>query len=79
MNSLFIYALSSIWVQIYIDLIKITKPDGSVTNAYDWLYTQLFVPVADNLNGSLLFAITHVFLFWIVLLILYKKKIFIKI
>lgn len=79
MNSLFVYALSSIWVKIYIDLIKITKPDGSITNAYSWLYIQIFVPVAGNLNGSLLFAFTHVFVFWIVLLILYKKKIFIKI
>lgn len=79
MNSLFVYTLSSIWVKIYIHLIKITAPDGSVINGYNWLYNQLFVPVAGHLNGSLLFAITHVFIFWIILLILYRKRIFIKI
>jgi len=79
MNSLFLYILSGIWVKTYIYLIKITAPDGSVINGYNWLYNQLFVPVAGNLNGSLLFAITHVFIFWMILLILYRKRIFIKI
>ena len=78
-NSLFVYILSSIWVQIYIYMIKIPKADGSVINGYDWIYHSIFVPIAGNLNGSLLFAITHVFIFWIILLFLYRKKIFIKI
>ena len=79
MNSLFLYALSAVWVRTYIYLIKIPAPDGTVINAYQWLYQHIFVPVAGNLNGSLLFAITHVLLFWLILLLLYRKKIFIKI
>jgi len=79
MNPLFLYVLSSIWVRIYIHFIKITAPDGSVINAYKWLYTEIFASIAGNMNGSLLFAITHVFIFWIILLLLYRKRIFIKI
>jgi predicted acyltransferase len=79
MNSLFLYILSGVWVKTYLYLIKITTPDGSVINGYKWLYKQIFVPVAGNLNGSLLFAITHVFIFWIILFLLYRKRIFIKI
>jgi len=79
MNSLFLYALSSIWVRIYIYFIKITASDGSVVNGYKWLYQNVFVPIAGNLNGSLLFAVTHVFLFWVILFLLYRKRIFIKI
>ena len=79
MNSLFVYILSGIWVKTYVYLIRITAPDGSVINGYKWLYNQLFVPVAGYLNGSLLFAITHVFIFWIILFLLYRKRIFIKI
>ena len=79
MNSLFIYIISIVWIKIYIFSIKISKPDGSVINGVDWLYNQLFVPIAGYLNGSLLFAITHVLIFWIILLILYSRKIFIKI
>jgi predicted acyltransferase len=79
MNPLFLYILSSIWVRSYIHFIHITEPDGSVVNGYKWIYNHLFVPLAGNMNGSLLFAITHVFVFWIILFILYKKRIFIKI
>ena len=79
MNSLFLYILSGVWVKTYLYLIKITTPDGSVINGYKWLYNQIFVPVAGNLNGSLFFAITHVFIFWIILFLLYRKRIFIKI
>lgn len=78
-NSLFVYILSIVWLKTYIYLIKTSKSDGSVINGAEWLYNQLFVPVAGNLNGSLLFAVTHVFIFWIVLLVLYQRKIFIKI
>jgi predicted acyltransferase len=79
MNSLFVYILSSVWVRSYSHFIKITTPDGSVINGYNWLYYQVFVPIAGHLNGSLLFAITHVFIFWMILLLLYRKRIFIKI
>ena len=79
MNPLFLYALSAVWVRTYIYLIKFTAADGTAMNAYKWLYQSIFVPVAGPLNGSLLFAVAHVFLFWLILLALYKKKIFIKI
>lgn len=78
-NSLFVYILSIIWIKILIHLIKITAADGSVTSGYNWIYKDFFVPVAGTLNGSLLFAVTHIFIFWIILLILYQKKIFLKI
>lgn len=78
-NSIFIYILSIIWIKILIHLIKITAVDGSVTSGYNWIYREFFVPAAGNLNGSLLFAVTHILIFWIILLILYQKKIFLKI
>jgi len=79
MNPLFLYALSAVWVRTYIYLIKFETADGTSMNAYKWLYQSIFVPIAGPLNGSLLFAISHVFLFWLILLLLYKKRIFIKI
>ena len=79
MNPLFLYALSAIWVRTYIYLIRFETADGTDMNVYKWLYQSIFVPIAGSLNGSLLFAISHVFLFWLILLVLYKKRIFIKI
>jgi predicted acyltransferase len=47
-------------------------------NLYDWIYTRICVPVAGHFNGSLLFAVLQVLIIWLVTLILYRKKIFIR-
>lgn len=73
MNALFAYILSGIFVKI---LIRI--PIGEL-NGYSWLYEQVFVPIAGNLNGSLLFAISFNIFVWLFIFWLYRKRIFIKI
>jgi predicted acyltransferase len=78
-NSLFVYIVSILWIKIFIYLIKIPASDGAVLSGYNWIFTQVFAPIAGNLNGSLLFAVVHLGLFWCLLFILYRKKIFIKI
>ena len=45
-----------------------------MTSAYNYLYKTIFVPLAGDLNGSLLFAITHVIGFWLILYWMYRKK-----
>lgn len=77
-NPLAIYMFSGIYVSAIIYLIQISTT-GKTLSGYDYLYTQLFVPIAGNMNGSLLFAITHIIFFWFITYLLYKKKIFIKI
>jgi len=78
MNPLFIYALSIIWVKIMLYVLK-WKQNGTTTNGYSWLYRQVFVPMAGELNGSFLFAIYHVAIFWFIAWIMWKRKIFIKV
>jgi predicted acyltransferase len=78
MNPLFIFALAGLWAKLTW-LIRIPLSDGTVQSGSGWLYTQIFVPLAGDINGSLLFAISHVALFWMIGYILYKKKIFIKV
>ena len=72
-NSLFAYILSIAWVKILFVL-----PYGEV-NAYQGIYENWFVPIAGNLNGSLLFALSHALFFAGILWILYRRKIFIKV
>ncbi len=79
MNPLFIFALSGLWAITISRIIRFPGPDGEMTNAYSWLYNHVFVPVAGELNGSLLFALTHIAFFWLIGYVLYKKKIFIKV
>jgi len=79
MNPLFIFALSGLWAITLIRIIRFDNGEGKITNAYNWIYQQVFVPLAGPLNGSLLFALAHVCVFWALAWILYRKKIFIKV
>ncbi len=78
-NPLAIYVFSGIYVSSIIYFVHIPIASGEVLSGYSYLYKQVFVPIAGNMNGSLLFAITHIIFFWFITYILYKRKIFIKI
>ena len=81
-NPLFIYVLSGVWIKIYF-LMRI--PDGVIDgkptfiNGYDWLFKHVFQPSLGNYGGSLAFAISHVFVFWLIGRILDRKKIYIRV
>ena len=76
-NSIFIFVGSGIWVKTIINIKFIFN--GDLISGYNYLYSSFFQPLAGNINGSLLFALTHVLVWWLILYWLYRKKIFIKI
>ncbi|MDX5584780.1 MAG: DUF5009 domain-containing protein [Aureibaculum sp.] len=78
-NPLFIFVFSGLYVKSIIYLVSYTNSQGETLTGYQYLYTKLFVPMAGNMNGSLLFAIVHILLFWGLVYVLFKRKIFIKI
>ncbi|MBT3676277.1 MAG: hypothetical protein HOD10_04570 [Candidatus Marinimicrobia bacterium] len=76
-NAIFLYAASGIWAKI---MLKIKfELDGQMISGYGYLYRTVFQPFAGDMNGSFLFALFHVFIFWLILAWMYRKKIFIKI
>ena len=75
-NSIFVFVVSGLWVKTI--LAKKMELNGETVNAYNYLYKTVFVPMAGDLNGSLLFAISHVIGFWLVLYWMYRKNIKIK-
>ena len=78
MNPLFIYALAGVWARVLTRLIKIE--DGEkVVNGYNWLYINVFQPFAGDINGSLLFALSHIAVYWFICYLLYRWRIFIKV
>lgn len=79
MNPLFIFALSGIWAKTLSRLIKIPDAEGNAIAGSTWLYQHVFVPLAGNMNGSLLYALTHIFFFWLIGYVMYRNKIFIKV
>jgi predicted acyltransferase len=76
MNALFSYFLAGIWTRLML-FIKIPAGNEKVT-LYNWFYEHVCVPVAGNTNGSLMFAVIQVLLIWLIALILYRKKIYIR-
>jgi predicted acyltransferase len=78
-NPLFIFAASGLWGRILGRMIQVPMADGKFVSGSSWIYNHLFVPVAGDLNGSLLYAISHVVVFWLLGYILYKRNIFIKV
>ena len=78
-NPLFIFALSGLWARTLSMLIRWENAEGQIVTGSGWLYNNIFVPLAGNLNGSLLYAISHVVFFWLIGYILYRNRIFIKV
>jgi len=60
-------------------MIKTTNAEGEIISIKHAIYSGFFVPMAGELNGSLLYALTNI-AFWLAILwYLYSKKIFVKI
>ncbi|MFT3703737.1 MAG: DUF5009 domain-containing protein [Agriterribacter sp.] len=81
-NPLFIFVLSGVWVRLYglahiADGVKDGKPMYKGLGA--WMYDHLFAPAFGNMNGSLIYAIFHIIIFWSIAWLLDKKKIYIKV
>jgi len=73
MNALFSFVLAGIWTRLMY-FIKIQEN----TSLYSWFYEKICVPVAGNMNGSLMFALVQMLFIWLIALILYRKKILIR-
>jgi predicted acyltransferase len=75
-NALFSYFLAGIWTRLML-LIRLHN-DGNAISLYTWFYERICVPVAGNINGSLMFAVINMLFIWSIALILYKKKVLIR-
>lgn len=81
-NPLFIFVLSGIWVRLY-GLVRIadgTRDGKTVYKALGgWMYDHMFAPLFGHMNGSLLYAVFHLLIFWAIAWWLDKRKIYIKV
>ncbi|MCB0283646.1 MAG: DUF5009 domain-containing protein [Calditrichae bacterium] len=77
-NAITVYILSIVVAKI-LQTIKLTGSDGTIYNLKSWLVLNTFNELFGNLNGSLAYAISYVLLWYGIMWIFYKKRIFIKI
>ena len=78
LNAITVFFLSGLLPRT-LNLIRVTMPDGSETGAQSWLYQSFYVPHFSPINASLAWALTQILFWFIILYIMYKKKIFIKV
>ncbi len=76
-NPIAVYFLSGILTKTLL-IIKV-KAGNEALSLYSWIFKNIFVPLAGNMNGSLLFAVSYVLLWLGIMTIFYRLKIFIKI
>mgnify|MGYP001347602248 FL=1 len=77
MNALFVFVVSGLLVKT-LSRIKIGEGEDEISvlaYAYKYFYATWLSPI----NASLAYALTLVFIFYIILWWMYKKKIFVKI
>jgi predicted acyltransferase len=78
MNAITVFFFSGLMAKM-MGIFKAALPDGRVVSAHAWIFRQWFLPLADPLNASLLFAVSYV-LFWLAMMwALYRARLFIKI
>ncbi len=81
-NAITVFFLSGL-VAIILDLVVVVAagPAGATLRMTlkEYLFGAVFAPVAGPYNASLLFAIAYVLIWYAVMYVFYKKKIFIKV
>ena len=78
MNPLFIYVLSIV-LAITFRIEFIHSGSGEMVSVTNWLFGNLYEPLAGSMFGSLLYALTMAAFCWFVGWLLFKRRIFIKI
>lgn len=78
MNAITVYGLSIIGARL-IKLMDFTTACGTNYHLRSWLCLEVFDPLIGNYNSSLAYALVYILFWYGMMLILYKRKIFIKI
>jgi predicted acyltransferase len=77
-NALALFILSGMMADILTE-IHLSLPDGTTETLRSFLYRRLFTSWLDPLNASLAYAVSYVLFWWGVMLVLYRRKIFLRV
>jgi predicted acyltransferase len=78
MNALALYVLSGLMAKALL-VIPAQKLDGSAGDLKNFLYERVFATWLSPINASLAFALSYLALWWLLMFVLYRRKIFIKV
>ncbi|MBD2361682.1 acyltransferase family protein [Anabaena minutissima FACHB-250] len=77
LNAIALFVASVLLIKILVRT-KIGTGETAIST-YNWIYQNIFASWAGNFNGSLLFALVTLLLWWAVAVIMYRQNWFIKV
>lgn len=77
-NALTVFFMSGIVAKSLI-ILKVAGPNGDPISAYNWIYQMIFLQVASPINASLMFAVTWIIFWYLVLHAMWKRGIVVKV
>ncbi len=77
-NAIAVFVLSGLVAKSLL-LYKVERADGSVASLYQLLYENAFSSWAGPLRGSLVFALATVVFWWLVMWVLYRRRLFLSV
>lgn len=77
-NAIAAFVFSVLLAKILL-IVKFFTADGKRVSLWTYLYQHLFAPLSSPQFSSLLFALAFVLVCWLAMLVLYRRKIFLKI
>lgn len=77
-NALTVFVMSGLLAKT-LGLIQVGDGAGGTTSLQGWIFTTLFLPLASPTNASLLYALTWIGAWFLVLLVMYRRGIVVKV
>ncbi len=76
-NAIALFVLSGLMTK-FLSFHKVSGPDGNPVSMLRYIYTTWFVPLAEPINASLLFALANLAVLFVVLWLMDRKGIYLK-
>ncbi len=77
MNAITVYVMSGLLAR-GMEMIQWAGAGGKPVSLHVWVFDEIFLKLANPINASLLFAIAHVLVLYLVALLMWRKKWFIR-
>jgi len=77
-NALTVFFMSGIVAKSF-GILKVAGPNDDPISVYSWIYHFVFLQVASPVNASLMFAVTWIMLWYLVMAAMWKRGIVVKV
>ncbi len=78
MNAIAVFVLSGMIGRLYGSVIKLKQPDGSEISLQGYIFRTFFLPLANPINASLIYAICFLLFLYLIAWIMWTRKWFLK-